>query len=44
MDRMDGVAAIAGWKWMFMIEAAPAVLMGVAVLFYLDNSVAGRSG
>lgn len=40
MDRMAGVAGISGWKWMFMLEAVPAVLMGVAVLFYLDNSVA----
>ena len=40
MDGMNHVAGLAGWKWMFMIEAAPAVLVGIAVLFYLDNSIA----
>ena len=39
MDAMNHVAGVAGWKWMFLIEAAPAVLVGIAVLFYLDNSI-----
>jgi D-galactonate transporter len=39
MDAMNNVAGIAGWKWMFVIEAAPAVLVGIACLFYLDNSI-----
>ncbi len=40
MDAMNGLHGVAGWKWMFIVEAAPAVLIGVATLFYLDNSVA----
>ena len=40
MDAMNHVGGVAGWKWMFVIEAAPAVLIGIAVLFYLDNSIA----
>jgi MFS family permease len=40
MDAMNGLAGVAGWKWMFLVEAAPAVLVGIAVLFYLDNSIA----
>ena len=40
MDGMQDVAGLEGWKWMFILEAVPAVLMGVAVLFYLDNSIA----
>lgn len=39
MDAMNGLAGVADWKWMFIVEAAPAVLIGVAVLFYLDNSI-----
>ena len=39
MEAMDHVAGLAGWKWMFVVEAAPAVLVGIAVLFYLDNSI-----
>jgi MFS family permease len=40
MDGMQDVAGLDGWKWMFILEAGPAVLTGVAVLFYLDNSIA----
>jgi MFS family permease len=40
MDAMNGLSGVAGWKWMFIVEAAPAVLIGVAALFYLDNSIA----
>ena len=39
MDAMNHMAGLPGWKWMFMVEAAPAVLVGIAVLFYLDNSI-----
>ncbi len=40
MDAMNNLGGVAGWKWMFIVEAAPAVLVGIAVLFYLDNSIA----
>jgi sugar phosphate permease len=40
MDAMNGLSGVAGWKWMFIIEAAPAVLIGIVALFYLDNSIA----
>ncbi|KMS76521.1 MFS transporter [Streptomyces viridochromogenes] len=39
MDRFQGVSGWQGWQWMFLLEAIPAVLIGVATLFYLDNSV-----
>jgi MFS family permease len=39
MDAMDHVAGVSGWKWMFMLEALPAVAVGIACLFYLDNSI-----
>jgi MFS family permease len=39
MDAMNHLYGLAGWKWMFIVEAAPAVLIGIAVLFYLDNSI-----
>ncbi|WP_035605447.1 MFS transporter [Haloferula sp. BvORR071] len=35
--KMDGIANLPGWKWLFLIEAIPAVLMGLVVLFYLPN-------
>ncbi|MGI5430701.1 MFS transporter [Streptomyces sp. CA-179760] len=39
MDRFQGVNGWQGWQWMFLLEAIPAFLIGVATLFYLDNSV-----
>ncbi len=34
---MNGVFGLAGWKWLFLAEAAPALVLGVAVLFYLTD-------
>ena len=34
---MDGVAGIAGWQWLYIIEAAPALILAVAVLTYLTD-------
>lgn len=28
-----------GWQWLFVIEAIPSVLIGIFLIFYLDNSV-----
>lgn len=39
MDSFDGAHGLAGWQWMFLIEAVPAVLLGIAVLFFLDNGI-----
>jgi MFS family permease len=39
MERFAGVNGWTGWQWMFLIEAVPAVLMGIAVLLYLDNGI-----
>jgi len=34
---MDGVSGFAGWQWLFIIEAAPAVLLGFVTYFYLTS-------
>ena len=34
---MDGMGGLAGWQWLFLIEAAPAVLMGFVVMAILPN-------
>ena len=33
-------AGLAGWQWMFFLEGAPAVILGVGAFFYLANSPA----
>ena len=32
--EMHGIMGLAGWQWMFLIEAIPAVILGVVVFFY----------
>jgi D-galactonate transporter len=39
MNTFDGLSGLEGWQWMFVIEAIPALIIGVVTLFYLDNSV-----
>ena len=35
--ELDGVLGLAGWRWMFLGEAAPAVIFGVICFFYLTD-------
>jgi ACS family tartrate transporter-like MFS transporter len=34
---MDGIGGMPGWKWLFLIEAIPAILLGLVVLLVLPN-------
>lgn len=34
---MDGILGLRGWQWLFLVEAAPAVLLTGAVLIYLTD-------
>ena len=34
---MDHVGGLQGWQWLFIIEAAPAVLLGLVTFFYLTD-------
>jgi ACS family tartrate transporter-like MFS transporter len=34
---LDGMGGLAGWQWLFLIEAIPAVVMGFVILFVLPN-------
>jgi ACS family tartrate transporter-like MFS transporter len=35
--ELNGVFGLAGWKWLFLGEAAPAVIFGVICFFYLTD-------
>lgn len=35
--EMDGVGGLHGWQWMFLVEAVPALVLGVVVLFYMTD-------
>jgi MFS family permease len=34
---MHGILGLRGWQWLFLLEAFPAVLLGVIALFYLSD-------
>jgi MFS transporter, ACS family, tartrate transporter len=35
--QVDGVLGLRGWQWMFILEAVPAVLLGLATIFVLPD-------
>ena len=39
MDAFHGSSGMQGWQWMFILEAIPALLIGVLVLLYLKNGI-----
>ncbi|HEV8303822.1 MAG TPA: MFS transporter, partial [Gemmatimonadales bacterium] len=39
LNTMTGVQGLAGWQWLFLIEALPSLALGVAVLVYLDDRI-----
>ena len=40
MHSMGGMAGLAGWQWLFIIEALPSILLGIVILKHLDDRVA----
>ena len=39
MTAFDGVSGLAGWKWLFVLEAVPSVVLGLIVLVYLNDKI-----
>ncbi|MBI2748260.1 MAG: MFS transporter [Burkholderiales bacterium] len=35
--EMNGILGLTGWQWMFILEAIPALLLGVVVFFYMTD-------
>ncbi|MDR5822616.1 MFS transporter [Caballeronia sp. LZ043] len=35
--EMHGVMGLHGWQWMFILEAIPAVILGIFVFFYMTD-------
>jgi MFS family permease len=35
--QMDGIWELRGWRWLFIVEAIPAVLLGLGALFFLTD-------
>jgi len=39
MAECQGQAGLAGWQWLFLLEAIPSICLGVAALFVLPASI-----
>ncbi len=35
---LNGTFGIAGWRWLFILEGAPAIIVGIVALWYLADS------
>jgi ACS family tartrate transporter-like MFS transporter len=35
--ELNGLLGLTGWQWMYIVEAAPAIVFGIIVLFYLTD-------
>jgi MFS family permease len=39
LERFAGVYGLTGWQWLFLLEALPALVMGIVVMLLLDNGI-----
>ncbi len=39
MDGFNGIGGLYDWQWLYLIEAAPALVFGVWIVFYLKNKI-----
>lgn len=43
LQHMSGMLSLEGWRWMFLVQAAPTLLLGCLVLFVLADGPATAS-
>ncbi|MEC5406263.1 MFS transporter [Paraburkholderia sp. MPAMCS5] len=39
LNSFTGMGGLAGWRWLFLLEALPSIIGGIAVLLYLDDKI-----
>jgi D-galactonate transporter len=39
LDHLNGHLGFRGWQWLFLIEALPALILGLSAWFCLDNGI-----
>jgi MFS family permease len=43
LNAFNGARGLAGWQWLFVIEAVPSMILGIVTIFYLPNSIKAAS-
>jgi MFS family permease len=41
MGNLGGIAGLAGWQWLFLLEGLPSAALGLVVLAHLDDGPSG---
>ena len=41
LQAFSGTDGLAGWQWLFVVQAAPSILAAVATLVFLDEGISG---
>jgi len=41
LGTLDGAQGLAGWKWLFLLEAVPSVILGFVVLWFVSDRIEG---
>ena len=41
---MDGIAGLAGWQWLFLVEGLPVVFVGLSLLWLLADRPEDTAG
>lgn len=39
LQSSAGLHGLAGWQWLFLLEAIPSILMGIVLFIYLDDNI-----
>ena len=37
MHKMEEIGGLKDWQWMFLLEGAPIIPLGIITYFFLDN-------
>ncbi len=43
MEGMDGLLGIRGWRWLFLVDGLPAIMLGLAAMFVLTDKPANAT-